>query len=414
MRKIRRLKQEELHDALLLSAKAYPILELERKTNLEAMVARLNKDYKDSPREWYGLFEDDVLLGSMILYDYTLRFYGKDIKARGIGFVAVDFLHKKQGICRQMLDWALKDSTARSYQLFLLYSFRPDFYHCMGLGYIGFCHNYQCAPQSFPKQDKAYQMRYLEDSEEDLDAVVHFYEELYRANHGMIRKRRQDLQAMLRAESIYKVANFQEGEIHSLLIFKLRSGIDINDTTEMTLELLFSSQEGLRAALSFLNGQSDQVSTIKISTPYSELFYALTDIRHQDHKILHEPGFHHVYDTGMGLMGRALAPAKLICSHPAHLEDIRIRFVLKDPFAKDSDSDFIIEWKDGRSRPGRGKKHDLMMTMDLADFSSWIMNAVDLESLYRMDRLSMSKPEMLRTLSHAFCYGPRPICLEKF
>ncbi|MDD4310701.1 MAG: GNAT family N-acetyltransferase [Candidatus Cloacimonetes bacterium] len=271
MREVKKLNKEQLKAALTIAARCYPMMEANTLQKLDEIEARILKDFDSSKREWYGLFEDGVLLGNMVLYDYTVNFYGKDIKARGIGFVAVEFLHKKQKVARDMLSWYLKDSQEKKYSLALLYSFRPDFYKKMGFGYETSCYNFRTHPDRLPASKSDNPSGYI--GIENLEEVTAFYAELYKANHGMIRKNPKDLENMLKAEGVNRVGCRENSKLTALMMFRLIANDSTNQTTHMKLDLLFSTPTALKTALGFLYNQADQVSEIDISTPYRDLFY---------------------------------------------------------------------------------------------------------------------------------------------
>jgi predicted acetyltransferase len=110
MREVRKLDKGQLRDALKIIAKAYPSVGLSSEQKLEEFETRILEDFNRELRFWYGLFEDGQLLGIMVLYDFVMNYYGHELKTRGIGFVAVDFLHKKQKVCKEMLRWYLEDT----------------------------------------------------------------------------------------------------------------------------------------------------------------------------------------------------------------------------------------------------------------------------------------------------------------
>jgi hypothetical protein len=199
-----------------------------------------------------------------------------------------------------------------------------------------------------------------------------------------------------------------------LLTFKLKADESTNQSTHMNLDLLYTTPTGLKAAMNFLHSQSDQVSEITISTLNRDFYYNLQDIRHNDHRILKDPGFHHIFDAGMGMMARSLNPIKLVLSRPCTLDNYRIRFSLKDDFVADTARDFIIEWKAGIAKQVKGKKADLELSMDVSDFSSWILNAIDLTTLYQYGLVAISDPTQLAIIDRAFYYQQKPVCLERF
>ena len=412
MREIRKLDRTQLREALSIASKAYPMIGINTEQQLNDFETRIAEDFEQEARTWYGLFEDEKLLGNMVLYDFVTNYYGKDIKARGIGFVAVDFLHKKQKIAKEMLTWYLNDSLKQKYPLAILYSFRPDFYKQMGYGYGTYCFNYVTAPECFPKAASKYQMEYL--TLADKDAVIAFYKSLYKRYHGMIPKKDKDVEMLFKAPGVNVVGYKEKGRLTALLTFRLKADESTQQSTHMNLDLLYTTPTGLKAAMNFLNSQSDQLAEITFSTLFRDFFFNLTDIRHNDHKILKDPGFHHIHDTGMGMMYRSLNPVELVLARPCTLDNLRIRFILNDDFMNNTTKDFIIGWKAGVAKQSKGKKADIELKFDVSDFSSWVMNAIDLTTLHQNGLLQISDETYLAVLDLAFYYQQKPICLERF
>ena len=412
MREIKQLTKNQVHDVLVIASKAYPMLEMTSEKKIADFEKRILEGFDSSNREWYGLFEDGKLLGSMVLYDFKINYFGADIKGCGIGFVAVDFLHKKQKICKEMLQYYLQLSKKRKYPLAMLYSFRPDFYKKMGFGYGTFCHNYVTHPQRLPRAEKHYQFRYL--GLDDKNKVNEFYGSLYKKHHGMVEKSKTEIEAYLKTPG-YHIAGYEENDkLLALLTFTLHDVKGTNETSRMKLEMLYTNSTGLKASLNFLHSQSDQVTEIAFSTPFKNFFFNMTDIRHMDKRVLREPGFHHTHDTGMGIMYRSLDPVKLIMNRPVELDNMKIRFILTDSFMTDSKQDFIINWKQNKAIRSKGKRYDLEIKMDVSDFTSWIMNAIDLSTLFDYGLVELSDDSMLNKINRAFYYQQQPICLQRF
>jgi predicted acetyltransferase len=412
MRQIKRLTKSQLREVLILASRAYPMADLSSEQKIEAFEKRILPDFDLNSREWFGLFEDDKILGSMVLYDFTINYFGSEIKGRGIGFVAVDFLHKKQKICKELLHYYLTYSLQKRYPLALLYSFRPDFYKRMGFGYGTSCFNYVTNPNRLPKGEKHYQMEYLNLSHKE--EVIAFHEELYRNNHGMIPKNPKEIEMLLETQGLTVAGYREQGRLLALLSFRLKADESTNETTKMRVELLFINSTGLKAALNFLNSQSDQVTEIAFSTPFRNFYYNLADIKALDGRILRDPGFHHTYDAGMGIMYRSLDPVALLLKRPCTLDKMKIRFLITDSFVDESLKDFIVEWKEGKATKSKAKKYDLELRFNVSDFSSWIMNAIDLTTLHQYGLVEISDEAYLSVLNQAFYYQQQPICLQRF
>lgn len=412
MRQIRKLKASQIKDALLLGKKAYPMMQIGTEAQLMERVEFIKKDFNTNAREWYGLFEDKELLGMMVLYDFQMNYFGGEIPVRGIGFVAVDLLHKKQKVCKEMLHWYLADSRKKHYPLAALYAFRPDFYHKMGFGFGTVCDKYITSPQKLPSWEERYQLDYL--NPEDQKLVEDFFQELYEQNHGMMKRPGTSYEALFNAPGVYLAGYKENGRLSALLIFRLTSNESTNDRTHMDLELLFNTPAGLKSALSFLNSQSDQVTRISFSTLQPQLYYRFADIRHQDEKSLREPAFHHTSDRGMGTMYRSLDAAFLLLNRPCTLDKYSIRFHIRDGFLKDKTESVCLKWSKGKASICKMPKPQVEISLEMAEFSSWAMNAIDLSTLYQYGLLEISDRGQLELLDRAFYYRQKPMCLEKF
>ena len=50
----------------------------------------------DESLQYYGLWEDDKLIGGMRLHDFQMNLFSTMLPIGGVGLVAVDLLHKKR------------------------------------------------------------------------------------------------------------------------------------------------------------------------------------------------------------------------------------------------------------------------------------------------------------------------------
>lgn len=412
MRTIRKLKKEEIKNALRLAIKSYPSMGI----NTEAKLDELEKDVVsglDIPgREWFGLFEDNVQLGNMVLYDFDINFYGKIIKSKGIGFVATEFLHKKQKIAKEMLQWYLKLSHKQNKSLALLYAFRPDFYKTMGFGFGTKAYNYHTKPERLPHFNTDCDCNYL--NQDNKTEVSEFFNELFLSKHGMIPRTDKELDNYLKPDNQTVVGFRNTGKLVALLNFNFKVDRQANDETDIHVRLFYNKSEGLKAALSFLNSQSDQIRDIYIYSQDDDLYYTLPDIRQVDRNILQPPAYHHIYNAGMGIMYRSLNNTELVLNKPCTLDNMKIKFKIEDDFFDKAKQDFIIEWKMGKTQISKSQKYDIELEMSVADYSSWLMNCISLKKLHSYGLLKTNNEALLDLLDVGFYYPQYPICYTRF
>ena len=146
--RIRPLAESGIDAYVEIMAGAYPGLNIVTETDRQRMRDRLVSTFEDPSVTIYGLSHGDQLLAGMILYDFTMNVRGTLLPAGGLGSLAVDLLHRKQRLAKEMVDFYLRHYREKSVSLALLYPFRPDFYRRMGFGYGTKMNKYVFRPEA--------------------------------------------------------------------------------------------------------------------------------------------------------------------------------------------------------------------------------------------------------------------------
>ena len=92
---------------------AYPVMDLHtreaREAQAERIRQRLDEPTTNAPTtHWYGVFEDDTLLGGMRLHDFQMTCFETPLLVGGVGMVAVDLAHKKEHVARDLIAFYLR------------------------------------------------------------------------------------------------------------------------------------------------------------------------------------------------------------------------------------------------------------------------------------------------------------------
>lgn len=158
MSDIRKLTEEDV-DLVSIMVNAYPAFRPEniakhRENFLRAMA-------EDSTIEFYGLFRDGKMLGSIRLHDFRMQLHSVRIAAGGVEMVAVDLLHKKEKVCKELIQFFLDRLRDQGVSMALLYPFRPDFYKQMGFGFGSKMHRYSTPPAQIPRRGDKNNVRFL-------------------------------------------------------------------------------------------------------------------------------------------------------------------------------------------------------------------------------------------------------------
>ena len=347
--------------------------------------------------DYYGAYRDDVLLGGMVIGDYTMNLRGAVIPLSGVGMVHTDMLHKKEKICKEMMAFFLQHNREKDVHLLYLSPFRPDFYKQMGFGYGSTAYDYRIPPASFPNTGAKEKLSYLPDKERT--GFLDCYGRVMRKTHGMISRNvfftEEQLGGGKRAV-VYK----EEGVITGVLVFSF------GDEKEMVIHEWFCEDaRAFRAFCSFLHTQSDQFHRILFTSADEYLYYALRDptdgLRDLETCRCRVDNMFRVVDAAglfRDLRDVNFGGANLILN-------LRVR----DDFFAPNNGVTCIRFENGYPRVMEQQaRADLEITLDVADFSSLMVGAVNPSALFRLGLLELSDTGKLKLLDTMF-HAPKPL-----
>ncbi len=126
MSEIRILSSQDFDAFVDIAINAYPGWKVASPEQKERARQRLLELQEEPTATFYGLFREEQLLGGMCLHDFTMNFLYTRIAAGGVGHIAVDLLHKKEHVAKEMMAYFLHHYRERGAPLAVLYPFRPD------------------------------------------------------------------------------------------------------------------------------------------------------------------------------------------------------------------------------------------------------------------------------------------------
>ncbi|MBU7035458.1 MAG: GNAT family N-acetyltransferase, partial [Theionarchaea archaeon] len=170
---IQLIPEKDLPDFMTIVANAYPRMNLSTPEERERTLNHLLRLQNEEPTShMYGVYRDGILRGGMILYDFTMTVFSIPTLVGGVGLVAVDLLHKREKICKDMISFFLDYYKKKGSFLTSLYPFRPDFYKEMGFGFGTKLHQYRLHPDQLPARTREH-IHFL--SAKDTSALVDCY-----------------------------------------------------------------------------------------------------------------------------------------------------------------------------------------------------------------------------------------------
>src|SRR4051812_19563267 len=262
-----------------IGADAYPGTKVVTEEDRLKLQQQLTARDEQPTVSFYGLFDDQQLLGGMQLHDFTMNMFGTMVAAGGVGYVAVDLLHKKEAVAKELLTFFVRRCRERDQPIALLYPFRPDFYKKMGFGYGPKISQYRVRPASLPRSPGKAHVRRL--SASDAPLLTACYSRFCAARHGLIGRAERDVLASFgNAEN--KIIGYENnGQIAGYLIFSFkpnRSDAFLRNDI-VVRELVYEHAEALAELLTFLHTQADQIDHIFFSLHDDSFHHLLFDPR---------------------------------------------------------------------------------------------------------------------------------------
>lgn len=415
MRTIREIHEDELDELIRITVEAFPGMKVESRADRDRMRERLVKVMNEPIVHFFGVFEGAAMLGVMRCYDFTMKLRETRALVGGLGGVAVDLRHKKEHVAADMVRFYLDYYRQKGAALTALYPFRPDFYHRMGFGYGVKMNRYSFRPDALPAAGVGAVVDYL--TADDRDDLAACYDRFLARTNGLIELSPHMLDALFDDRSARIVGYRQNGALRGYLVFRFEAAPGENWLTNniQLRTLIYDDAAALLALLGFLRKQADQAGRIIYETQDETFHYLLDDPRDGSGNLL--AGLWHQANTqGLGIMYRVIDAARLwavLGDHDFGGVTLRMRLDLTDTFFPENAGSYLINVSEGRATLGSGTA-DVELGMDIADFSSLVVGAVDFERLQAYGRVNLSDAGMANVVNRFFAAGRRPWCLTHF
>ena len=415
MRTIREIHEDELDELIRITVEAFPGMKVESRADRDRMRERLAKVMNEPIVHFFGVFEGAAMIGVMRCYDFTMKLRETRALVGGLGGVAVDLRHKKEHVAADMVRFYLDYYRQKGAALTALYPFRPDFYHRMGFGYGVKMNRYSFRPDALPAAGVGAVVDYL--TADDRDDLAACYDRFLARTNGLIELSPHMLDALFDDTSARIVGYRQNGALRGYLVFRFEAAPGENWLTNniQLRTLIYDDAAALLALLGFLRKQADQAGRIIYETQDETFHYLLDDPRDDSGNLL--AGLWHQANTqGLGIMYRVIDAARLwavLGDHDFGGVTLRMRLDLTDTFFPENAGSYLINVSEGRATLGSGTA-DVELGMDIADFSSLVVGAVDFERLQAYGRVNLSDAGMANVVNRFFAAGRRPWCLTHF
>jgi len=417
---IRKLKDDDFDTFLGIWSRAYPGQvpgNFTKEMQWQKIDQWICANNENPTVNFYGCFQDENLVGGMILYDFKINLYSKYIVGcGGIGEVCVDLLHKKEHIAKDLMEFAHKHFYDRGYCMTCLYPFRPDFYVQMGYGVGNKMNQYQFEPNALPKGRKE-NISYLK--LDDVKSLSECFNRYVKSTHGMILRSENNTFFKNMLNSMKVVGYWKDEKILGYLAFRMKrveGGSWLQHNIHI-MEFIYESHEVLLSLLTFLANQQDQVHRILYNTHDHDFHHLLKEPRsHGNERIFHI--FQESNTQGVGIMYRLINVDRffgLLSSHTFGDQNIKLKITIHDTFLAENSGSYIVHFQEGNPQMISAKDdYDVEMTLDIARFSSLVMGAINLKKLYQYGLIEISEKSLLRSLDRLFKTDDPPFTIEPF
>jgi predicted acetyltransferase len=412
---IRLLSAQDFEALTHIWSTAYPgakVLTEEERERFRERALRLHKE--DPTSDFYGLFRGGRLLGIMCFHDLQINFLGAQVPAGGVGQLAVDLLHKKEHVAKEMMSYFLRHYRERGKPIVLLYPFRPDFYVNMGFGYGPKMSQYRAKPATFPKGPTKEHVRYL--GPDDREAIVACYNRFAERTHGMMFKTEREMRGLFRRQESQIVGVELNSQLRGYLVYTFEQGDEFITNNIHIQEWIYETPEALSELLTFLHTQADQIRRIIVDTQDEDFHHLLLDPRDGSGRLI--PSVYHQSNAqGVGLMVRVVDVPGLLDRLGAHDfggQTVTLRLAVEDSFLPENAGSTLLRFHHGRMQRLEAGEHDVEVRLGIADLSSLLMGTVAFRSVHSYGRAWVSDSAYVDVLTDAFAVRQKPVCMTAF
>lgn len=370
--------------------------------------------------EWqdlYGFFDGDQLIGEMCLFEFDMNLNSVIHKTGGIGGVAVDLLHKKEKVARDLIQFALGHYRDRSIPVVTLYPFNLEFYKRMGFGHGAQVRQYKVKPTAIPLGPSKSHLEFLGPNS-DRNEVLACYDRFYGKTNGMAERFDKGLHDLFNFNENRLIGFRKDGQLQGYLAISFERHYDFKNDL-VVKELVYETPQALQEFMTFLHTQADQFGHVIFNTQDESLHLALNDpcsgtVSAFDTKYLETSV------SGVGIMYRIVDVAQwftAMSERNFNGQTCSIRFHIDDDFLPENAGEFVVSFEQGmpRMRLDSGTLAvDGEMRIGIAEFSSLVMGVTNASELIRLGLASVGEANTEVLLNALFYTPQKPMCWTHF
>ncbi|HLV10065.1 MAG TPA: GNAT family N-acetyltransferase, partial [Halanaerobiales bacterium] len=331
----------------MLSYRSLKKVEMKTFYQMNHYAFALHKGKKDFTNDDYwkiiggvkGLFDNEKLKTSYILYDFKCRLRDKWFRTGGIGNVVSPPENRRQGYTGKLLSYAISEMKEKGMALSALWPFSYAFYRKYGWEQINGYRKYILSPEQLAFADENSLGSFKKVGPDKWEQLNYIYHAAYQKYDLEIARDKEWWQErILKDNQKNKYAYFWEkdGRAKGYIIYSVKNISNNQWEREMVVdEMLAVDFEAYIQLLRFLYYHDSQIKQINISAPEDDPLI----------KIIPNPRIKNNYVPGV--MFRIIDLKKLLNS--LDYPDLKIRITMKvmDSQASWNNGNFILEAENG-------------------------------------------------------------------
>lgn len=383
MSEIRELREDkDFRKYVEIVSFAYPYMNINTEEDIKREIDWMKKGTEKERIKIFGYFKGEELITASVYHDFIMNYSGIKIKAGGLGLVATNFFHKKEGGARELIQHHIRFNRERGNKILMLYPFRSDFYKKMGWGFGPKNNVYKIKTQNIPKGDTKEHIIYL--TKDDIDELYDFYLRIFERIHGVLYKEKEDMERYFSNPSQRIVGYKEDGKIYGYLTFSFVPSKSSMQSDMEVKEILYENPEVLWEFLTFFNSQGDQINSIIIHTQ-DENFHFIFDNPGSISDCPLPTIYNQINISGVGVMYRVSDIKGLFedlkeCNFNG--KSIKLKITVEDGFCEENKS-IVIHFDEGYPKLMNDKEYETEVFIKMPEFSSLIMGSVDFITLYK-------------------------------
>lgn len=412
---IKLIPDKDFNAFVNIARNAYPAMKVNKPEEIEKAIDRFIKIQNETPnKNFYGLYRNNKMLGGMLLHDFIMNFVSKKIKAGGVGFVGVEFLHKKEKVAKELIMYYLEHYLNKEVYMAILYPFRSDFYKKMGFGFGTKISQYRVKPSLLPKGDSKKNIYFA--NEDDKKQIIDCYNRFTEENHGMIEKRDTDMDMVFKNTENRLVVCKKSDKIIGYTVFKFIESENFLNTDIHVSEFIYENKESFSELMSFFHSQDDQIRHIIFNTQDENFHHILSNPINGSSNII--PSVYHECNIqGVGIMYRVIdikGIFKELKSHNFGNETCKLKLNINDSFIQNNNKSFFINFNNGMAEIIDNNNYEVEISMDISEFSSLLMGVVSFKNLHKYGLAEISNEDYISKINRIFFMDEKPICTTAF